>query len=104
MGTFPAAMNVQLGRQMMDCQFSAAPCVTGIAIGVIRCGQLHVTPDVSQSQTVVSYTGKLRPWLSVSDARHAAWRGCERTRIRVWQRCIAVMVGGTVHEEPTELG
>ncbi|GFH13868.1 TsaA-like domain-containing protein [Haematococcus lacustris] len=28
----------------------------------------------------------------------AAWRGCEETRIRVWQRCIAV------HEEPTELG
>ncbi|GFH21220.1 hypothetical protein HaLaN_18478 [Haematococcus lacustris] len=57
-------------------------CKTGIAIGVIRCGQPHVTPDVSQSQTV------------------AASRGCEETRIRVWQRCIAIMV----HEEPTELG
>ncbi|GFH10116.1 hypothetical protein HaLaN_05370, partial [Haematococcus lacustris] len=32
---------------------------TGSAIGVIRCGQPHVTPDVSQSQTVVSYTGRL---------------------------------------------
>ncbi|GFH32678.1 hypothetical protein HaLaN_31934, partial [Haematococcus lacustris] len=56
--------------------------LTGIAIGVFRCGQPHVTPDVSQSETV------------------AGWRGCEETRIRVWQRYIAVMV----HEEPTELG
>ncbi|GFH20401.1 hypothetical protein HaLaN_17512 [Haematococcus lacustris] len=31
---------------------------TGIAIGVFRCGQPHVTPDVSQSQTVLSYTGR----------------------------------------------
>ncbi|GFH33552.1 BED-type domain-containing protein, partial [Haematococcus lacustris] len=30
--------------------------LTGIAIGVFRSGQPHVTPDVSQSQTVVSYT------------------------------------------------
>ncbi|GFH16433.1 hypothetical protein HaLaN_12852 [Haematococcus lacustris] len=55
-------------------------CKTGIVIGVFRCGQPHVTPDVSQSQTV------------------AAWRGCEETRNCVGQRCIAV------HEEPTELG
>ncbi|GFH20774.1 hypothetical protein HaLaN_17952 [Haematococcus lacustris] len=27
--------------------------------GVFRCGQPHVTPDVSKSQTVVSYTGRL---------------------------------------------
>ncbi|GFH23453.1 hypothetical protein HaLaN_21067 [Haematococcus lacustris] len=26
----------------------------------------------------------------------AAWRGCEETKIRVWQRCIATMVGGSV--------
>ncbi|GFH20918.1 hypothetical protein HaLaN_18125 [Haematococcus lacustris] len=59
-------------------------------------GQPHVTPDVSQLETAVIYTGKLRPWLSVSDARHAAWRGCEGTPVCVWQRCIAVTVGGTV--------
>ncbi|GFH07399.1 uncharacterized protein HaLaN_02193 [Haematococcus lacustris] len=36
--------------------------------------QPHVTPDVSQSQTVVSYTGKLRPWLSVATHNSVAKR------------------------------